>query len=115
MLSHRGELWLLLQQTSTKLLNVTHTLIMKILSLNLTMDTTKYSVPFDLIKLRKIISLPFYMSADFLLDFMMNYQANHATVNLWLLVLMISIILTGIFTSNLIFSIVVENQTGCKK
>ena len=56
------------------------------------MDTTKYSVPFDLSKLRKIISLPFYMSADFLLDFMMNYQANHATVNLWLFVLMISII-----------------------
>ncbi|XP_057307241.1 cilia- and flagella-associated protein 54-like [Hydractinia symbiolongicarpus] len=77
-LSHRGENWVLLQQSCANLLAVTHSLMMKIMLLNSSIDTTTHEIPYHISELRAVICKPFSMAADFLLDLMLEMESIRA-------------------------------------
>lgn len=75
-LSHRGKNWVLLQQTCNKLLSTTNNLMITIMLLNNSIDTTMYEIPYTLSKLRTIIYNPFFLASEYLLECMNDIVCN---------------------------------------
>lgn len=56
-------------------------IIMKIVLLNTKLDTSRYSYPYDLVKLRSLLWKPFYFAAEFLLDSLTEFQEDYRDVS----------------------------------